>query len=444
MRTLLTTVSCLLAVGCAPEGDPTPLDVAAKSSSAATSCSVRGSTGDIIFETDLGGMISGAPAFSGGTAYIGQFEGGTMMYAVGDDGRVLKSANIAYSVESSPAVSPDGTTVYVNTVNLNGMDIPADTLSDGVTSIWDGVGAQALDASTLALVGAPGFANTGADGSPAVSADGNSVYVGSVEGPDALPEQVWSFAGRSMDLNWDYDPPGWSYSSPVLDARQNLYMGSEEAGSTMDVGHFYSLNRNGRQRWSLETEGSACGGPAIYTRSGRTWLLMRTFSGHLLKVSDRGVKNWEVDLNTLGWGVPVLGSNNGLIYVTTTYPVDSTLDTHLMSVLALSERDGSVRWEFSVNNANGSTPVVGDRAVYVVDADGTVFALDKNTGAELWSTPTGHPSYVGYAGLNACGALQFGSSDGHYVSVQTESSGMESTSDCPTYRCDYGRTGNQF
>ncbi len=443
MRNLLVTASCLFTVGCAAEPVPTPLDVSAKASTV-TSCSVRGSAGDIVFDTDLGGFISGAPAFSGGTAYIGQFEGGTTFFAIGDDGRVLQSANIGYSVESSPAVSPDGSVVYVNTVNQNGFDLPADTLSDGVTAVWEGLGAQALDAGTLALVGAVGFANPSADGSPAVSSDGSSVYVGSVQGPDALPEQVWSFAGRSLDLNWDYDSPGWSYSSPVLDSRQNLYMGSEEAGTVMEVGHFYSLTMNGRKRWSLETVGSADGGPAIYTKNARTWLLVRTSLGHLLKVSDKGVTRWEVDLNTYGWGVPVLGASNGLIYVTTTYPVDSTLESNPMRLLALSERDGSLQWEFPISNGNASTPVVGDRAVYVVDVDGTVVAVDKNTGAELWSTPTGHPSYVGYAGLNACGALQFGSTDGHYVSVQTESTGMDTTSDCPTYRCDYGRTGNQF
>ncbi len=44
----------------------------------------------------------------------------------------------------------------------------------------------------------------------------------------------------------------------------------------------------------------------------------------------------------------------------------------------------SVRWEFKADEAIESTPVLGDGRLFVADVMGQVYALNRNTGEELW------------------------------------------------------------
>jgi outer membrane protein assembly factor BamB len=110
--------------------------------------------------------------------------------------------------------------------------------------------------------------------------------------------------------------------------------------------------------------------------------------------------------------------------------------------VAFNERNGEILWAYFFENQD--TPaVVGTDAIYLVGQDGEVIALDTD-GQELWTYQTGYPMHRGFAGLNECGMLQFGTDDGHYMAFATESTGLDPTSDCPTYRCNYHRTGTMF
>jgi hypothetical protein len=411
------------------------------------SCSSVGSTGAIGWDLDLGGIFSGAPAIAGSTSYIGQFDGGTWFFAVRWDGVVTAQADIAYSMESAPAVSPDNTTVYVNTINQGG-DLTGRTLSDGVTSAALGLGTQALDATSLVLVGTHGGGgNPGGDGSPAVSSDNNTVYAATVAGSSSSTRRLYAMIGEAMTPTWEYETPGWSYSSPVLDSRGYIYFGSEVNGTgsdpTTSTGRITALRSSGTAYWTVDTEGAVSGGPAIYVSSKKTYLIVQTQAGHVLKLNSTGSTVWDRDLHAKGLASPVLGTNNSTVYVTTGVASDTAATGNLLSLVALSERDGSVLWSYAFDN-EGATPVVGDNGVYIVSGTGDVVALSES-GTVLWTTNIGHDVYYGYMGMNECGTLQIATADGHVVAVQTESTaGMESTSDCPTYRCDYRRTGNPF
>src|SRR5215212_3056531 len=56
----------------------------------------------------------------------------------------------------------------------------------------------------------------------------------------------------------------------------------------------------------------------------------------------------------------------------------------------------AVRWQFTTDNDVSATPAVDDTAVYVPDWAGNLYALDRNTGALLWSHQI--PDYTGVAG----------------------------------------------
>jgi polyvinyl alcohol dehydrogenase (cytochrome) len=56
----------------------------------------------------------------------------------------------------------------------------------------------------------------------------------------------------------------------------------------------------------------------------------------------------------------------------------------------------SVKWQFTTGGDVSATPAVDETAVYVPDWAGNLFALDRNTGAQLWSHTIAE--YTGVAG----------------------------------------------
>lgn len=416
-------------------------------------CKVRAPAGEIVWDLDLGGVISGAPAFNGNTSYIGQYEGGTEFFAIKDTGEVLTSSDIRYSVETAPAVSRDGKTIYANTVNQNDYaDLP-ETLNDDETPTAQGRGTQALDATTLIVQAAHGGSdNQGSDNSPLVSKVKNRVYASTVDLDamhESIPPKLYAMNSSSLDVEWEYPTPGWSFSSPVEDPKGNVYFGSEIHDSVSEtspferMGRVISLDVNGNERWTLDVESEPAGGPALYVQKKKLFLIVRTMSGQILKINAaNGNVEWELATHSSGFGAPVLGKKNATVYVTTGVALAGQESDYLNQLLALSEKDGSVLWTYTFNNAT-ATPVVGTNGIYLVSAQGEVIALDHD-GNELWVTELGHQVYYGFMGMNACGQLQIGTADGHMMAVGTESKGLERSSDWPTYRGDYGRTGYMF
>lgn len=414
-------------------------------------CQMRAPAGTVAWDASLGGVFSGGPAFFKGVSYLGQFDGYTNFFAMKDTGEILAQTDIAYSVESSPAVSRYGQTVYTNTVNLNGTDMP-EFLNDGETLAIAGHGTQALDAVTLDLKAAHGGKIQGSDGSPLVSRKYQRIYSATVGIPELnedVPPALYALNAEDLSVEWEYPVPGWTYSSPVEDQKGNIYFGSEVADSTSDespfgkAGRVISLDPDGNERWTLDTVSEPAGGPAMYVKKGKTFLIVRTMDGEVMKIDAvTGAQEWSFDSDAAGFSAPVLGANNASVYVTTNVNQFAQDNQYLMKLIALSEKTGEVLWTYAFDNES-ATPVVGTSGVYVVSKTGTVIAVSES-GEEMWQVDIGHPVYYGYIGMNACGQLQIPTADGHLVAVGTESKGMNRSSDWPTYRGDYGRTGFMF
>lgn len=397
-------------------------------------------------------MFSGGPAFNGSTSYIGQFAGGTQFFAIKDTGEVLQSTDIRYSVETSPAVSRDGKTVYVNTLDQSTETLTG-TLNDRETPVSEGKGTQSLDSQTLTVKASHGGADVQASSSsPLVSKVTKRIYVTTIdkeESHESVPPKLYALNNVSLEVDWEYQIPGQSFSSPVEDTKGNVYFGSEVIDEynqnyslVTNIGRVISLDTQGKERWTLDVDSEPAGGPALYVQKGKLYLLVRTRGGHVMKIDAvNGQVIWDMVTNAGGFGSPVLGKKNGVVYVTTDLALEDG-SGYINELLALDEATGDILWTYHFKN-HMSAPVVGTDGIYFVTFLGDVIALDQD-GNEKWKINIGHQTYYGFIGMNACGQLQIGTADGHVVAVGTESKGMDKTSDWPTYRGDYGRTGYMF
>lgn len=453
-RPLLLCLALALPIGCESPDEPADLAVEAAPKVAGACTPLTAAPGELLWDIDLGTSVSSPPAIEGDMAWFGSINGDTMFYAVRDDGTVMASADIKYGVEQSAMLNADASTVYVNTINMDGESTISGFLTDGTTPATRGRGTQALDTETLALVALNGGGDyAGRDSSPGLNAAGTAVYAASIaRGPTEVA--LYSLNATTLTENWAYATPGWSYSSPAMDSRGNIYIGSEVTGSTQIIqgrlqGRLTSLTKNGVARWTTDATCEATGGPLVYVRGGKTGVISLDRCGVLRKLNaTTGAVGWTVDLANFTLGPPVLGANNSVVYVPIGPNIPNSTAPYDEGLVAIDERSGVVLWSHAFENQD-SPAVVGDNAIYAVSKDGVVLALDTD-GNELWSYATGQSMHRGLAGLNECGMLQFGTEGtdaepgGHYMAFATESTGMDTTSDCPTYRCDYHRTGKAF
>ncbi len=96
--------------------------------------------------------------------------------------------------------------------------------------------------------------------------------------------------------------------------------------------------------------------------------------------ADDGDRQWQVDLEA-----PV---SSGL----TAVAGDIYLGTRDGEVLAVSQRDGSVRWRARVPSEVLAAPQPNQQLLVVQSVDGSVTALDRASGEERWSYTASRPS----------------------------------------------------
>src|SRR4029079_13841415 len=97
----------------------------------------------------------------------------------------------------------------------------------------------------------------------------------------------------------------------------------------------------------------------------------------------------------------------------------SVLQDTVLPIAVSNASNLTVQWVFTTGGDVSATPAVDDVAVYVPDWAGNLFAVDRNTGAQLWSRTI--PGYTGVAGnyarttpAVAGNALVFGDQGGKF------------------------------
>jgi outer membrane protein assembly factor BamB len=178
--------------------------------------------------------------------------------------------------------------------------------------------------------------------------------------------------------------------------------------------NLYCLTRDGKQRWKFKTEGQVYGAPAV--ADGKTFLVGCDSQLHVIDVAKgKELRSTELGGQTAA-AAAVLGSE---LYV----------GTMKNEVRAIDWKKGAATWTFKSPRRQGfySSAAVTDKLVVIGSRDGWVYALDRKTGKEKWSVPTG--GKVDSSPVVAGSRVVVGSADGRlYVLDLASGKGLQRVS----------------
>ena len=294
----------------------------------------------------LGGALESSPAIAtDGTVYLGS--GDNNLYAVNPTGTVKWTRSLNGNVQSSPAIGPDGT-IYVGSSDMKLHAVNPD-------------GSVKWTALSAGQTGARVFS------SPAVSADGSVVYVGSDD------KNVYAFNAATGASAWagPFVTAGKVASSPAIATDGTIYVGSLDKS-------LYAINPNGTKKWSCPTAGLISTSPAI-AADGTIYIAS---SGSTLYAVNptTGAVTWSFALGgSFVYSCPVIGSD-GTIYI--------GAESDGGKIYAINP-NGTKKWECLLDGLVRSTPLIGSDGVIYVGTNGqTAYAINPD-GTVKWTFKTG-------------------------------------------------------
>lgn len=315
------------------------------------------------------------------------------------DGKIRWSRTFTELVDTSPAVSADGAAVYVGCANGFLYALRA---SDG-TILWE----RRLGPSISS--------------SPAIGRDG-TIYIGAGDrrmhavSPDGTV--LWAAPARGTG--------DFILASPAIGADGTIYFGSLDR-------NFYALTPAGEEKWSTPF---ATSGP-IYSSAAIGADGTIYFGSHdqrMYAIHPDGTKKWDYLTNGQIDASPVLGAD-GTVY----FAADRTF-----YALRPGVTEDRVRWRAQTNTTSGSTAAVrGDGAIIFGGDDGVVRALEPVRGDRLWSfdTMSGPDNLIESSPIvGPDGSIYVGSYDGNLYKINGNGSPLSATSSWPAFRRDIRHT----
>jgi outer membrane protein assembly factor BamB len=352
--------------------------------------------GSLEWRVFLQGYSSSSPALSpdGGTVYIGVSTATAgRIVAVAANSTVRWSVVRPDWVDASPAVAPDGT-VYVG---CHDGKFYALNPANGAIK-WD------FDTGTFVV------------SSPAIGADG-TLYFGA--GDFRLHAVAPNGARR-----WSFATGDWVESSPAIGADGTVYVGSRD-------GVFYAIGPDGVERWRFRTGGRIDGSPAIGVDGT---IYIGSTDQRMYALAPNGTRKWDYFTNGAIFASPVLGAD-GTVY----FASDDT------RFYALAPEDGALRWRTDLNSSSASSAAVrGDGTIIFGADDGLIRALNPADGSVRWryDTAAAPEDYIESSPLVAAdGSIYVSSLDGWLYKLRGNGSPLSALSNWPSFRRDAARTG---
>lgn len=210
------------------------------------------------------------------------------------------------------------------------------------------------------------------EGNVVLGPDGN-LYAGNTGGA------IYSIT-RGGTVRWTYQTGNSVWTTPAFARDGTSYWGS------LDL-NVYALDAQGRKRWSTPTIGYVVGSPAL-SADERT-LYVTSFDSRLYALDARtGLPKWSFATDEHVYASPALLEDaDGAVRSIVIASADG-------SVYAVAP-DGTLRWRYDTGDVIRSSPVIGRKPagedghiVYVGAGDGTLYALDAETGRRRWSYDT--------------------------------------------------------
>lgn len=262
-----------------------------------------------------------------------------------------------------PALSEDGTRLYVTTDSLTG--------NSGSLVAIDNVEPETRAAITPAWT------------YPMTSTDVNP---GHVYGGVVLHDGVLYMAGGlGMVFAIDADTGAQRWPAP-FDTGSNIRIWSLPAVTDTLVivasqdHHLYAIDKEtGTLRWKYPADGDAeigtlAGSPATY---GDT-VYVGSFDGYLYAVDLNGRLKWKFQAQGRIWDPPA--ESNGLLYF-------GDLSGHVYALDAATGQPAGWPQAAKVDGGVRATPLVHDDVIYVGTDRALVYALDRANGRPIWQSP---------------------------------------------------------
>lgn len=271
-----------------------------------------------------------------------------------------------YITLSSPALSPDGNTVYVG-VERSGSGRVVAITAEGAKK-WDKLLAEPVDSS------------------PAVGADG-TIYIGCVD------NHLYALSPANGDTKWRFNARGFVTSSAAIAADGTIYVGSS-------AGRLFAINpQDGTERWSFATGDVIDSSPAI---GADGTIYFGSANKNFYAVTPAGVERWRFSTGARIFASPAIGAD-GTIYF-------GSGDQRLYALFP----DGSLRWSYFTNGDIQASPVLGaDGTIYFTSTDANFYALHPGGSDDLrlkWKSEI-RTTGASTAAVRGDGAIIFGADD---------------------------------
>jgi len=351
----------------------------------------------------------------------------------------------AYSLSgfsrSSPALSPDGNTIYIGIETMNGGGRVVAIPQDGGAARW-------LVNRTDAILS-----------SPAVSADGSTIYIGCEDGrlyalQAATGVEKWrfdthTFVASSVAIGadgtvyfgagdsklhavtdqgaerWTFSANGWIDSSPAIAPDGTIYIGSND-------NNVYAVTPDGQGKWQFTTGGPISTSPAI---GADGTIYIGSSDQRLYALAPDGTKKWDFFTNGDLMASPVLGAD-GTVYF-------ASFDGFFYALNPAGRDEQRVKWKTSINATTSSTAAVRGDGVIIFGTDGSkAWALEPDSGRVRWMFDAGTADLAESSPLIAPdGSIYIAFLDGSLYKLNGNGSPLSAYSSWPAFRRDPQHTG---
>jgi outer membrane protein assembly factor BamB len=259
--------------------------------------------------------------------------------SVGVANWVFSADNTLGCVESTPAVSPDKTTLYVGSEDRF---LYAINLNDG-TEKWRFL------------------ANERIRSTPALDNHGN-IYFGSAAGT------LYCLDREGFPV-WQYDTQSAIFSSPAIDLDlQRIYIGCNDT-------YLYALDLSGKFAWKFKTGAKITSSPVIGFDNTVYIGSLDHFLYAITPQDDQGVLKWKFDANSEIVGSPAIDKDGTLFLGTASF--GGGVDTR-NGLFAISTT-GEQKWFVQHNHGFVSAPVIGnDGTLCIGSFSNTLYGINRN------------------------------------------------------------------
>lgn len=231
------------------------------------------------------------------------------------------------------------------------------------------------------------------------------------------------------NLKWKYKTEGKIFASPTV-KNSIVYIGSED-------GFLYAIEEKlGKTKWKFKTSGAIHSSVSIFENTiyfgsfDGNYYAVNTEDGKLIWKFKTGGEHWQGEIGIDGmkpetqymddlWDFylssPVVYENGKTAVV-----LFGSSDGNVYSVDA---KTGDLKWKFKTNGPVHGTPVIDRDKIYIGGWDATLYALNIETGKEIWNFATG--TKTGFKGIQSSvtvsdGKVYFGAREPFFFALNAE------------------------